>query len=55
MPEPRHDWTISEIESIYTAPLLDLLLRAQLVHRDASSVERSAGLRAAEREERRVP
>ena len=30
----RHDWTIPEIEAIYTAPLLDLLLRAQLVHRD---------------------
>ena len=34
MPEPRYDWSISEIESIYAAPLLDLLLRAQLVHRD---------------------
>jgi len=34
MIEPRHDWTIPEIESIYTAPLLDLLLRAQLVHRE---------------------
>ena len=34
MTEPRHDWTIPEIESIYTAPLLDLLLRAQLVHRE---------------------
>ena len=30
----RHDWTIPEIESIYTSPLLDLVLRAQLVHRD---------------------
>jgi len=28
MTDPRHDWTIPEIESIYTAPLLDLLLRA---------------------------
>src|SRR5256885_13940101 len=34
MTETRHDWTISDIESIYTAPLLDLLLRAQLVHRE---------------------
>jgi biotin synthase len=34
MTEPRHDWTISEIDAIYAAPLLDLLLRAQLVHRD---------------------
>jgi len=29
----RHDWTIPEIEEIYTAPLPDLILRAQLVHR----------------------
>lgn len=29
----RHDWTTEEIESIYTAPLLDLLLHAQQVHR----------------------
>jgi len=34
MQEPRHDWSIPEIESIYSAPLLDLLLRAQLVHRE---------------------
>jgi biotin synthase len=30
----RHDWTIAEIEAIYTAALPDLVLRAQLVHRD---------------------
>jgi biotin synthase len=29
----RHDWTISEIESIYTAPLPDLVFRAQTAHR----------------------
>ena len=29
----RHDWTVAEIESIYTAPLLDLVYRAQTVHR----------------------
>jgi biotin synthase len=29
----RHDWTLEEIESIYTAPLLDLVFQAQLVHR----------------------
>jgi biotin synthase len=34
MTEPRHDWSIPEIETIYTAPLLDVLLRAQLVHRE---------------------
>ena len=29
----RHDWSIPEIESIYTAPLPDLVFRAQTVHR----------------------
>jgi len=29
----RHDWSVSEIESIYTAPLPDLVFRAQTVHR----------------------
>ena len=29
----RHDWTVAEIEAIYDAPLLDLVLQAQLVHR----------------------
>lgn len=29
----RHDWTISEIESVYTAPLPDLIFRAQSLHR----------------------
>jgi biotin synthase len=30
----RHDWSIHEIESIYTAPLPDLIFRAQTVHRE---------------------
>src|ERR1700719_4526622 len=29
----RHDWTIQEIEAIYTAPLSDLVFRAAEVHR----------------------
>src|SRR5688572_26738110 len=29
----RHDWSVAEIEAIYTAPLLDLLMRAQAEHR----------------------
>lgn len=29
----RHDWTLSEIEAIYTAPLPDLIFQAQLAHR----------------------
>jgi biotin synthase len=32
-PDIRHNWTIAEIESIYTAPLPDLVFRAQTVHR----------------------
>lgn len=30
----RHDWTLEEIEAIYTTPLLDLLFKAQRVHRE---------------------
>jgi biotin synthase len=29
----RHDWTVAEIEAVYTAPLPDLVFRAQTVHR----------------------
>ena len=30
---PRHNWTQAEIEAIYTAPLPDLIFRAQTAHR----------------------
>src|ERR1700686_912183 len=30
----RHDWTLEEIEAIYTTPLLELIFQAQLVHRE---------------------
>jgi biotin synthase len=30
---PRHDWTLDEIEAIYTQPLTGLVFRAQEVHR----------------------
>src|SRR5262249_28960585 len=30
----RHDWTLEEIESIYTKPFADLLLEAQRTHRE---------------------
>jgi biotin synthase len=33
MRDLRHDWTIPEIESIYAAPLPDLIFRAQGIHR----------------------
>ena len=29
----RHDWSLQEIESIYTAPLTELVFRAASVHR----------------------
>ena len=29
----RHDWTVEDIREIYRTPFIDLLLRAQLVHR----------------------
>jgi biotin synthase len=32
-PDIRHDWTIPEIEAIYSAPLPDLVFRAQVAHR----------------------
>jgi biotin synthase len=31
--EIRHDWTIDEIHAVYTTPLLELVYRAQTVHR----------------------
>src|ERR1700682_847157 len=30
----RHDWTLEEIEAIYTTAFLELIFQAQLVHRD---------------------
>jgi biotin synthase len=30
----RHDWSLDEIEAIYTSPLIDLITSAQQVHRD---------------------
>jgi biotin synthase len=30
----RHDWTLEEIEAIYTTGLLELIFQAQLVHRE---------------------
>jgi biotin synthase len=32
-PDIRHDWTLADIEAIYTAPLPDLVFRAQVAHR----------------------
>ncbi|MFQ3249389.1 MAG: biotin synthase [Glaciecola sp.] len=31
--EPRHDWTIPEVNALYAMPFNDLLFKAQMVHR----------------------
>src|SRR6187551_3078993 len=33
--EPRHDWTVEEVEALFALPLNDLLFRAQSVHRQS--------------------
>ena len=45
MTEPRHDWSVEEIESLFTLPFNDLLFRAQAGHRehfDANEVQISS-------------
>ncbi|MFT3849252.1 MAG: biotin synthase BioB [Propionivibrio sp.] len=42
---PRSPWTVSQVEALYQLPLMDLLYRAQTVHRenfDPNAVQRSA-------------
>src|ERR1700689_5751078 len=39
----RHDWSIQEIESIYAAPLPDLIFRAQTVHREPHRADEVQG------------
>ncbi len=41
--ELRHDWSIDEIESIYTLPLPDLIFRAQQAHRAYHSPDEVQG------------
>ena len=33
-PDIRHDWALPEIEALFAAPFADLLLQAQLIHRE---------------------
>jgi biotin synthase len=33
-PVVRHDWTLDEIEAIYTTPLVELVFQAQRIHRE---------------------
>ncbi|MEO8096704.1 MAG: biotin synthase BioB [Acidobacteriota bacterium] len=37
MPSLRHDWTLPEIEAIYTSPLTELVFRSATVHRQHHS------------------
>lgn len=39
----RHNWTLAEIESIYTAPLPDLVFQAQTVHRQHHRADQVQG------------
>ena len=43
--KPGSKWTVSQVEALYQLPLMDLLFRAQTVHRenyDPNEVQRSA-------------
>jgi biotin synthase len=39
----RHDWSLAEIEAIYTLPLPELIFRAQTVHRDFHAADEVQG------------
>jgi biotin synthase len=39
----RHDWTVADIEAIYTAPLPDLVFRAQALHRQHHKADEVQG------------
>jgi len=41
--EIRHDWTLAEIEAIYSAPLPDLVFRAQVTHREHHKTDEVQG------------
>jgi biotin synthase len=44
MPAPlRHDWTLDDIAAIYSAPLPDLIVRAQEAHRGYHAADRVQG------------
>jgi biotin synthase len=41
--EIRHNWTIAEIEAVYTSPLPDLVFRAQQAHREYHRTDQVQG------------
>ena len=47
MPSPRHDWSRNEIRALFDLPFMDLMFRAQTVHRehfDPNAIQRSCAL-----------
>ena len=43
-PQSRHEWAVAEVEALFELPLLELVFRAQQVHRshfDPQEVQRS--------------
>ena len=41
----RHDWTLQEIEDLYTKPLLELIFEAQTIHREHHAANEIQGCR----------
>ena len=54
-PLSRHQYTVAEVRAIHDLPLPELMLRAQIVHREHHPATRGAALHAAHREDRRLP
>ena len=48
----RYEWTVSEIESIYSLPLPELIFQAQLSHRKFHQAGSDSGLRPLECQDR---
>ena len=51
----RHDWTLAEVRAIHDLPLLELVHRAQTVHRALFGEQQGAALLAALDQDRRLP
>ena len=51
----RHDWTLDEVRAIHELPLLELVYRAQTVHREVCEGQQGPALLAALGQDRRLP
>ena len=40
----RHNWTVEEISDVYNTPLLELVYRAQTIHREFNDASRTKSL-----------